>query len=64
MPEDAGRGRGAQRSLLTDAGQDTLRRAAKASDDAEREFFAPLSPQAARQLRDSLQTIVTHPDSA
>lgn len=48
---------------LTDAGQDTLRRATRASDDAEREFFAPLSPRAARQLRDSLQTIVTHPDS-
>jgi DNA-binding MarR family transcriptional regulator len=48
---------------LTDAGQDTLRRATKASDDAEREFLAPLSPQAAQQLRDSLQMIVTHPDS-
>ena len=48
---------------LTDAGQDTLRRATKASDDAEREFLAPLSPQAAQQLRDSLQIIVTHTDS-
>jgi DNA-binding MarR family transcriptional regulator len=48
---------------LTDAGQDTLRRATRASDDAEREFLAPLSPQAAQRLRDSLQTIVTHPDS-
>ena len=47
---------------LTDAGQDTLRRATRASDDAEREFLAPLSPRAAQQLRDSLQTIVTHPD--
>jgi DNA-binding MarR family transcriptional regulator len=46
---------------LTDAGHDTLRRAARASDDAEREFLAPLGPQAAQQLRSSLQTIVTHP---
>src|SRR5215469_17154486 len=46
---------------LTDAGHDILRRAARASDDAEREFLAPLSPQAAQQLRDSLQTIVTRP---
>ena len=48
---------------LTEAGQDALRRATDASDDAEREFLAPLSPQAARQLRDSLQTIVAHRDS-
>ena len=48
---------------LTEAGQDTLRRATEASDDAEREFLALLSPQAARQLRDSLQTIVAHPDN-
>jgi DNA-binding MarR family transcriptional regulator len=48
---------------LTEAGQDTLRRATEASDAAEREFLAPLSPQAARQLRNSLHTIVSHPDS-
>jgi DNA-binding MarR family transcriptional regulator len=48
---------------LTVAGQDTLRRATEASDDAEREFLAPLSPQAARHLRNSLQTIVTYPDN-
>lgn len=48
---------------LTGAGQDALRRATEASDDAEREFLAPLSPQSGQQLRDSLQTIVTHPDS-
>jgi DNA-binding MarR family transcriptional regulator len=48
---------------LTGAGQDILQRAVKASDDAEREFLAVLSPQAAQQLRDSLQTIVVHPDS-
>ena len=48
---------------LTDAGRDILQRAVKASDDAERALLAPLSPQAARQLRDSLQAIVTDPDS-
>jgi DNA-binding MarR family transcriptional regulator len=47
---------------LTEAGKNTLRLAVKASDDAEREFLAPLSPQAAEQLRNSLQTIVLHPD--
>ena len=48
---------------LTDAGKDTLRRAAKASDDAERQFLAPLSAQAAEQLRESLQALVFHPDN-
>ncbi len=48
---------------LTDAGQDTLRRATEASDEAEREFLEPLTPQAAQQLRKSLQRIVVHPDS-
>ena len=48
---------------LTDAGKDPLRRAAKASDDAERQFLAPLSAQAAEQLRDSLQALVFHPDN-
>jgi DNA-binding MarR family transcriptional regulator len=48
---------------LTDAGQHTLRRATRASDDAEREFLAPLSAQAAQQLRNSLRMIVTHPDN-
>jgi DNA-binding MarR family transcriptional regulator len=48
---------------LTDAGRDILQRAVKASDDAERAFLAPLSPQAAQQLRDSLQAVVTYPDS-
>jgi DNA-binding MarR family transcriptional regulator len=47
---------------LTDAGRDILQRAVQASDDAERALLAPLSPQAARQLRDSLQAIVTDPD--
>ena len=44
---------------LTGAGQDILRRAVKASDDAERAFLAPLSERAAEQLRESLHTIVT-----
>ena len=48
---------------LTDAGQDTLRRATEASDAAERDFLAPLSPQAAQQLRTSLHTLVTHSGS-
>ncbi|MFF5264123.1 MarR family winged helix-turn-helix transcriptional regulator [Actinomadura viridis] len=48
---------------LTDAGKDTLRLAVKASADAEREFLAPLSPQAAERLRTSLQTIVIRPDA-
>ena len=48
---------------LTGAGKDTLCRAAKASDDAERQFLAPLSAQAAEQLRESLQALVFHPDN-
>jgi DNA-binding MarR family transcriptional regulator len=46
---------------VTKAGQDTLRRAAEASDEAERAFLAPLSSQAAQHLRDSLQAIVARP---
>lgn len=48
---------------LTEAGQDILQRAVKASDEAERALLAPLSPRAAQQLRNSLQAIVTYPDS-
>ena len=48
---------------LTDAGQDTLRRATEASDAAERDFLAPLSPKAAQQFRTSLHTLVTHSGS-
>ncbi|HEV2782855.1 MAG TPA: MarR family transcriptional regulator [Actinophytocola sp.] len=48
---------------LTDAGKDTLRLATQASDAAERVFLAPLSPQAAVHLRNSLQTLVTQPDN-
>ncbi|WP_422772462.1 MarR family winged helix-turn-helix transcriptional regulator [Plantactinospora sp. WMMC1484] len=48
---------------LTDAGKDTLQKATEASDGAERQFLAPLSPQAAEQLRNSLRTIVIPPGS-
>ncbi|WP_216896661.1 MarR family winged helix-turn-helix transcriptional regulator [Nocardia alni] len=47
---------------LTETGQDTLRRAIEASDEAERELLAPLDPQAARHLREALQAIVIPPD--
>ena len=48
---------------LTSAGRDTLRRGAEAGEAAERAFLAPLSPQAAQGLRNSLQAVATHPDS-
>ena len=44
---------------LTPAGQQTLRAATEASDDAERRFLAPLTGQAADQLRAALQLLVT-----
>lgn len=43
---------------LTEAGQDTLRRATAASDAAERAFLAPLDTAAARHLRAALHTLV------
>ena len=49
---------------LTEAGQNTLRRATEASDAAERAFLAPLSPQAAQHLREALQAIVIEPDES
>jgi DNA-binding MarR family transcriptional regulator len=48
---------------LTAAGRDTLRRATRASEEAQRRFLAPLTPAAARQLRDALHTLVTGPDA-
>ena len=42
---------------LTAAGRDTLRRATKAGDDAERRFLAPLTEPAAQQLKDALHTL-------
>lgn len=53
---------------LTEAGQETLRRATEASDEAERALLAPLSAAAAQRLRETLHTIVTttnrQPESA
>jgi DNA-binding MarR family transcriptional regulator len=43
---------------LTAAGRDTLRRASRARDDAERRFLAPLTPQTAKQLKDALRTLL------
>jgi DNA-binding MarR family transcriptional regulator len=48
---------------LSDHGQDTLRRALKASDDAERKLLAPLGPQDRQRLRDALQLIVARDDA-
>lgn len=47
---------------LTEAGREALQAAIDASDAAEREFLAPLTPRAAEGLRNSLQTLVLHPD--
>jgi DNA-binding MarR family transcriptional regulator len=46
---------------LTPDGRDTLRRATKAAEAAERKFLAPLSQTAASQLRSALHTLV-HPE--
>jgi DNA-binding MarR family transcriptional regulator len=43
---------------LTADGRDMLRRATKASDEAERRFLAPLSRTAAEQLRRALRQVV------
>jgi DNA-binding MarR family transcriptional regulator len=43
---------------LTDAGRSTLRGATDAADQAERDFLAPLTEPAARQLRAGLQTLI------
>jgi DNA-binding MarR family transcriptional regulator len=43
---------------LSPAGRDTLRKATKASDAAERRFLAPLDAPAARQLREALHAVV------
>jgi DNA-binding MarR family transcriptional regulator len=44
--------------VLTAAGHDTLRRAARASDDAEQRFLAPLAPPAAEQLKRALHDLI------
>jgi DNA-binding MarR family transcriptional regulator len=43
---------------LTETGQTTLHQATKASDQAEAQLLAPLSPKSADALRTALQTIV------
>ena len=45
---------------LTPTGQDTLRLAGQASDEAERQFLAPLAEPAAQQFKDVLRTLVQH----
>jgi DNA-binding MarR family transcriptional regulator len=45
---------------LTRAGQDILKRATAASDAAEAELLAPLTPDESEQLRDLLARILTH----
>jgi len=42
---------------LTEAGRDTLSRAAEASADAEHRFLASLTPSAAEQLRETLRAL-------
>jgi DNA-binding MarR family transcriptional regulator len=44
---------------LTGLGRDILGDAARAADDAERRFLAPLTESAARQLKDALRTLLT-----
>jgi len=46
---------------LTEAGRDTVERADRASERAEAELLAPLTPQQADRLRKSLQAIVANP---
>jgi DNA-binding MarR family transcriptional regulator len=45
--------------VLTPAGEDTLRRARHASDEAERRFLAPLTGAAADQFRQALRDLAT-----
>jgi DNA-binding MarR family transcriptional regulator len=46
---------------LTAAGDDTVRKATKASNAAEREFLAELSEAEAATFRQLLQTVVSRP---
>lgn len=43
---------------LTEHGHDTLAKATRASEDAERQFLAPLAEPVAQQLRDALALLV------
>ncbi|MEV5692363.1 MarR family winged helix-turn-helix transcriptional regulator [Micromonospora globbae] len=49
---------------LTDRGRETLRRAVRASDEAEGALLAALDPQDRKRLRDALQRIVAAGDPA
>ena len=46
---------------LTEAGRRTLAAATWASEEAERQFLAPLSPPADKQLREALRLLATPP---
>lgn len=46
---------------LTEAGQDTVRRATEASERAEAALLAPLTPQQGERLRAALLAILTPP---
>ncbi|HEX3492292.1 MAG TPA: MarR family transcriptional regulator [Streptosporangiaceae bacterium] len=46
---------------LTEAGRETVRRAGQAAAQAEREFLAPLTPDAAAQFVEALRTLVPPP---
>ncbi|GAA3552986.1 MarR family transcriptional regulator [Amycolatopsis ultiminotia] len=48
---------------LTDTGRETLRKATIASTQAEQDFLASLTPQAAESLRRSLRSLVAPPDT-
>jgi DNA-binding MarR family transcriptional regulator len=43
---------------LTAGSRDILRQATRASDDAERQFLAPLTQGAAQQLKEALRTLI------
>jgi DNA-binding MarR family transcriptional regulator len=45
---------------LTETGRDTLRQAVKATDEAERQFLAPLTESAATQFRNALYALVAN----
>lgn len=47
---------------LTTVGHKVVEKAVTASEQAEREFLAPLSPAAAQQFRDALRLVVAHPE--
>jgi DNA-binding MarR family transcriptional regulator len=48
---------------LTDAGRETVRRATQASERAEAQLLASLTPEEGERLRDALRAIVAYPTS-